>query len=261
MQTFTYKKMPNISQLWDDCSKELIYNLKQYAEDLEKILQEKGINKSSKIIDSSAGSGFPAIELARRGYKMECMDISQDAIDVFGVRAREANVNISCRKLSWLEMPQVYKKNSFDFLFCRGNSFIYASGGWGSNADLTRKHALQNYENTLRVFYNCMKEGAWMYLDKFKDNEGNCKELVGKVKVGKEIYNWFLSRNILPNQHIREAKMIFEQNGLITPIVEFKTYLLTFDELIPMMQRVGFRNIEKLQLNSENHFDILLAQK
>ena len=262
MKTFTYDKKPNISELWDDCIYELIYDPKKYVNDIENLFKELKITKDAKIIDVSVGSGFPALELTQKGYSVDCMDISGDAINVFNKKAKKFKVDLKCKKLSWLEIPKNYKKNNYDFLFCRGNSFIYASGGWDSEVKLDRKIALGNYEKTLKIFYDSMKSGGWIYIDKFKDNEIESKEIVGKVKIGKETYEWYFYRNPIKKTRTREAKMILkDKSGKETPLVAFTTYLLTFNELTQLMEKVGFKNIEKIKIKSEPDFDILIAKK
>jgi len=262
MKTFIYDKKPNISELWDDCIYELIYDSKKYVAEVEHLFKDFGVNKKSKIIDVSVGSGFPALELTKKGYSIDCMDISEDAIKVFNKKANEFDVNLECKKLSWLEMPKYYKKDNYDFLFCRGNSFIYASGGWDSEVKLDRKIALKNYEKTLKTFYDSMKSGGWIYIDKFKDNEKDCKKLVGQVKIKNKIYDWYLYRNTIKKIKKREAKMLLiDKSGKEIPLVEFTTYLLTLKELIQLMGKVGFKDIKKVNFKSEVEFDILIANK
>ena len=262
MKTFIYDKKPNISELWDDCIYNLIYDTEKYVSEIEYLFKDLGINKKSKIIDVSVGSGFPVLELTKKGYFIDCMDISEDAIKVFDKKAKKFGVKLKCKKLSWLEMPKYYKKENYDFLFCRGNSFIYASGGWDSEVKLDRKIALENYEKTLKIFYDSMKPGGWFYIDKFKDNEKNCKELVGQVKIKNKLYDWYLYRNTIEKIKKREAKMLLvDKSGEEIPLVDFTTYLLTFKELIQLMKKVGFKDIKKENFKSEVDFDILIAKK
>jgi ubiquinone/menaquinone biosynthesis C-methylase UbiE len=261
MKTFIYKKKPNVSELWDDCIYSLVYNTKKYVQDIEALFKKLNISKNSKILDSSAGSGFPAFELTQKGYNLSCMDFSKEAIGVFNKKAKQKKVNLKCKKLAWLDIPKVWPKNYFDFIFCRGNSFIYASGGWGSKGNLKPNIALNNYKKTLKVFYDAMKPGAWIYIDKFKDNEKTSKEQVGKVKVGKQEFDWYFYRNPMPKIHLREAKMILESEDEAWPIVNFKTYLLTFKEMKQIMKKIGFKKIKKIKIKSEIDFDILIAQK
>ncbi len=261
MKTFVYDHTPNVSELWDDCLYNLVYDPQKYVGDLEDLFKKLGVHKSSKILDSSAGSGFPALELKQKGYSVECMDFSEQAIEVFERKARQRNVNLRCNRLSWLEIPSFYPKDFFDFVFCRGNSFIYASGGWESKGILDSSSALRDYERTLHSFYGSMAPRAWIYVDKFKDNEKFSKKQVGLVKIANKTYEWYFYRNPIHQERVREAKMIFQNGEELLPIVDFKTYLLSFKELNGLMKKVGFRNIRKIRLPSEKDFDIMIAQK
>ncbi len=262
MKTFTYDKMPHISELWDDCVNSLVYDPNEYTDDLERLFKKLKINTESKILDSSAGSGFPALELAKRGYSVDCMDVSKEAIEIFNRKAHNSNLDIKCKQLSWLEIPNHYSKDNFDLLFCRGNSFIYAAGGWDSESKTSREIALENYEKTLKVFYDSIKPGGSIYIDKFKDSEEKSKAMVGKIKIGEEEYDWYFHRNPMEESKTREAGMILrDKRGKENPIVSFQTYLLSENELTGLMKKVGFSDIEKITLESETHFDIWLARK
>jgi hypothetical protein len=262
MKVFTYKKMPGIAELWDDCIYNLVYDTKKYTKEIVGLFNKLGINKQSPILDSSAGSGFPDFELEKEGYNIQPMDFSDAEIKVFKRKAKLFKSKLKCKKLSWFDIPKVYKKESFDFIFNRGNSFIYASGGWEEKKGKTKNSvALANYKKVLKIFYDSLRSEGWVYIDKFKDNEKKSKELVGKVVVGKENYNWYFYRNPNREDKVRDAKMIFENRGGTKPIVEFRTYLLTFKEMINIMKKIGFRNIKKIRLSSEVDFDILIAQK
>jgi ubiquinone/menaquinone biosynthesis C-methylase UbiE len=263
MKTFSYEKMPGIAELWDDCIYSLVYDTKKYVLEIEELFKKIGITKNSKILDSSAGSGFPAFELSKDGYQMSCMDFSDNEIEVFNKKAKLFNSNLICTKLSWLDIPKKYPKESFDFLFNRGNSFIYASGGWEEKSGkLNKEIALSNYKKVLQVFYNSLKKGGYIYIDKFKDNEITSNEQVGKVVVAGREYDWFFSRRPDRKNKVRYAKMIFVDSGKKeTEVVSFTTYLLSFKELIRLMKEVGFKKIKKIKIPAEIDFDIVIAQK
>lgn len=203
--------MPGIAELWDDRTYNLIYNTHEYTMELIELFNKLKINKQSKILDSSAGSGFPDFELEREGYGIQSMDFSDTEIKVFERKAKLFNSKLKCRKLSWFNIPNIYKRESFDFILNRGNSFIYASGGWEENNSKTKNVvALANYEKVLKIFYDTLTKNGWLYIDKFKDKEKKSKEFVGKVIVAKEEYNWYFYRNPDRKNKIRYAKMIFE---------------------------------------------------
>jgi 2-polyprenyl-3-methyl-5-hydroxy-6-metoxy-1,4-benzoquinol methylase len=128
-----FKKEPIFAELWDACVYNLLYNPKKYIKDILRIFKKNKITKKSKIIDVSAGTGFPALELTKKGYEIDCMDAMDDEIKVFTKKAKKKGLKTKCKKLTWLEIPQYYKKENYNLVFCRGNSFIYAAGGWNKS--------------------------------------------------------------------------------------------------------------------------------
>jgi len=253
--------MPSFAKLWDKCLYNLLYDSKSHIKELINLFKENRIKKSSKIIDTSAGTGFPALELTEKGYKIDCMDAMDDEIKVFHSKAKEKRIKIRCKKLRWLQIPKHYPKNKYNFVFCRGNSFIYASGGWNSYKKVNKKESLRKYEKTLQIFYNLLNDNGILYIDKFKDKEKPGKTKVGVVKIGEKEYELLFYTEIKKKLNIRQAQMIMiDENGKERGLPNI-TYLLTMQELIKMLKKVGFKKVKKIKLKSEKHFDILLAYK
>ena len=66
--------------------------------ELENLFKKNKIKKNSKIIDLSAGTGFPALELIEKGYTIDCMDAMDDEIAVFTKKAKERGLKAKCKK-------------------------------------------------------------------------------------------------------------------------------------------------------------------
>ncbi len=258
---FTFDKEPDFAQLWDKCVYGLLYNMEEYKKDLEKLFVQLEITKDSKIIDVAAGGGFPSLDLIKDGYDIECTDGWQDEVDVFNAKAEKSNLVQRCKILLWKDLQQFFSDDSFDLLLCRGNSFIYASGGWNEMMNIDTQRPLVAYKETLSIFYSLLKPGAWIYLDKFKDDETPHKDKVCDVQVnGKEKEQLIFWTQRFPEQKIRKASMIRKIGNMeaSTPNI---TYDLSGIELEKMLAEVGFQNIKKIKLDSERHFDIWIAQK
>ena len=256
-----FKKKPSFAQLWGACVYSFMYKIPNYLTDIKKIFSENNITKKSKILDSCAGVGFPAIELTKEGYNIDCMDASQDEISEFKKNARRQKVELNCKKLKWLEIPKSYKNSDYDFIFCRGNSFIYASGGWNKSNKVKRKESLMNYKKTLKIFYDLLKEDGVLYLDKFPDNEKPSKVKVDEVEIGNRKYDLIFYREMKKREGYRQAAMLLkDEKGKETGLPNV-TSPLKFREIIRLMKEIGFKKIKKIKLASEEHFDILLAKK
>ena len=249
----------SFAQLWRICIYNFMYDVPRYVHDIEKIFNKNNLIKYSKILDSCAGVGFPAIEITKKGYKIDCMDATEDEIIEFKDNARKQNVDLTCKKLKWSEIPEQYPRNHYDFIFCRGNSFIYAPGGWNEYKKVNKKESLKEYKKTLKIFYSILKEGGILYLDKFSDREKPGRVKIGEVKFGEREYDLFFYREM--KEGYREAAMILvDENGNEEGLLNI-AYSLRFNEVISMMKEVGFKKIQKIKLKSEEYFDIILAYK
>jgi hypothetical protein len=261
MKLFTFDHEPTFAELWDVCVYNLLYQVGDYIRDVESLFQKLGISKESKIIDTSAGGGFPGIELAKDGYNIVCTDGFDDEVELFNQKAEGQGVDARCAKTFWKDLPALFQGNTFDFLFCRGNSFIYAGGGWNAMAEVNREESEKNYIETLKVFYDLLKPGGWMYIDKFKDEETTHQEKVCEIKVNNgRVEDLIFWTERFPEQKIRQASMIRKQGDTErkTPNI---TYDLSSQELESFLAGIGFKSIQKTSIPSEKVFDVWIAQK
>lgn len=139
MKTLKFFKEPEYADLWDALVYSMLYNKNEYIKEILGLFKKIGITKNSIILDSSAGTGFIALHLRKMGYTVECIDLMDDEIRVFKRKARKLGVSPQIKKSSWADIPKVYKNKKFDFIFCRGNSFIYADGGWNKEQKVNEK--------------------------------------------------------------------------------------------------------------------------
>jgi SAM-dependent methyltransferase len=261
MKTLKFDKEPEFADLWDLCLYNLLYNERNYTQEIIDLFKKIKIFKSSKILDSSAGTGFIALHLRKKGYDVNCMDPMEDEIRVFKKKAKKMNVSQQIRKISWLDISKSYKDKKFDFIFCRGNSFIYARGGWNIKQKVSEKNSLKAYKNTLQIFYNQLNEGGYLYLDKFPDNEKPHKDKFGQIQVKEnEPEDLIFHTKIIPKKRYREAGVIRKNSDGIEHCVPNITLDLKETETEKMMKEVGFK-VEKLKLKSEKHFVVWLARK
>lgn len=259
---FKFDRNPDYASLWEACVY-TVYNENVFANDLEKLFLKIGIDKASKIIDSAAGSGFPAIELFKRGYNLQCMDKMQDEVSAFNRRTKKLHLKLKCKKATWLSMPKLYKKNYFDLLFCRGNSLHFAGGGWNCNNSLAtnKDKSLEMMRKTIRAFYSVIKPGGYLYLDKFFDNEKPSKVKVADVLINKKHYDLLFYREIKRKEGYRIARMILRDDKGKEQGLPNMTYPITFKELKNILAEEGFKEIKDIKLKAETHFGILMAKK
>jgi SAM-dependent methyltransferase len=261
MKILKFNKEPKYADLWDALVYNMLYDKNKYLKEILVLFKKIGITKKSKILDSCAGTGFIALHLREKGYNVECMDPMNDEVGVFKRKAKKLKVGSQIKKIYWNDIPKIYKNKKFDFIFCRGNSFIYADGGWNKKQKINEKTSLKNYRKILKIFYDRLNDRGGLYIDKFPDNEKPHKDMACYLKIGKnELEELFFYTKKVPEKRYREARAIRRRKDGS----EFGLPNMTFDlkekELEIMMSDLGFKH-KKLKLKSEAHFVAWLAKK
>lgn len=261
MKELRFDKDPEYADLWDACLYNFLYNPSKYTKEIINLFNELNISNKSKILDSSAGTGFISLHLRESGYEIECMDPMDDEIRVFKRKAKKLKVNPQINKISWSDIPRVYKNKKFDFIFCRGNSFIYAGGGWNKRQKVNEERSISAYKKTLQIFYNRLEDGGYLYLDKFPDNELSHNDVVCHLKIkGKDTEELLFYTKKIPEKRYREAMAIRRKSNGSESGVPNMTFDLKEKETEKMMREIGFK-VKKLKLNSEKHFVAWLARR
>ena len=71
----------------------------------------------AKVLEVAPGPGYFAIELAKLGGDVTCLDISRTFVEIGRRNAAEAHVQVDFRQGNASSMP--FGEGSFDFLLCR----------------------------------------------------------------------------------------------------------------------------------------------
>ncbi len=250
---------PGFDQVWDSALYTELYP--DYASIVDEI---KGLIISSlegakpKILDSCCGSGFISKDLALAGLNMDFADKNP----AFGASfIADLNAQLSTNKkiikASWDQYSKepLLPENHYNFVMCRGNSFIYASGDINSDFHPDFAGARQRYVASLRGMYGVMQSGGFLYLDKYKDEEEPFECTVGyDLSSGKDIV-WYCHRK--PDLQYREASI-----GLADDPGVYMHYCDDLDEALlqSCAQKVGFQ-FRKITLKHEKNFAVYLLQK
>jgi SAM-dependent methyltransferase len=146
---------PDIGLLWELCLRVEF----QRAVLVDGLAAWLGPPDGLRILDSACGSGFPALDLVRRGYAVTCSDGSPEMLARFRRNAAAAGVAVRPRRHRWEELARHYAA-SFDVVMCRGSSLIYA-GTWDSDARPSRDALERSVDSLVR----CLRPGGRMYVD------------------------------------------------------------------------------------------------
>ncbi len=252
---------PQYAYLWDRCVYKLLYNPEKFAAGLGELFAQHGVTKDSAILDTCAGSGFPALDMIDQGYNnFSCADATDDQIELFNKKAAAQGLDIQSVKSSWEELPQHFNAATFNALICKG-SLWYAAGGWNSDFVPDKETALAAIKKTIEIFYSLLKPGGVLYVDKFKDTEIDHKDTVGTFSVAgrkKEMIFWATRDRV---NNIRRAKMITRdvETGEETGLPNI-TYDLKEAELEKILRDVGF-TVSRPNLPEEKFFSNWIAIK
>ncbi len=252
---------PTLDEVWDLCVRNFLYDQKKYVNEVLEIFARLGITKESKIADVSAGGGFPALNLIALGYKVDCFD--GFATDLFDQNAKKEGQDVTCKKALWEELPELVSPGEYDFVFCRGNSFIYAGGGWSETSGFDIEKVRADYIKTAKIFAGMLKAGGYMYIDKFKDSELGYREKLATIKVGSNLEDLVFFSERSPESKLRKASVQRMAGGDVTNFEVKITYDLSKEELINFLKEGGFSDVEVInsEVPEEKHFDVWLAKK
>lgn len=256
-----FDAMPQFAYLWDRCVYELLYNPEEYTKEFCAMLEQHGVTKDSEILDTSAGSGFPSLDMFKLGYKnITCVDGTDDQVALFNSKAKKDSLDIKSEKHLWEELPIHFSPESFNALVCKG-SIWYAGGGWNKDLNPTRETSLEAIRNTLRIFYSLLKKGGVLYVDKFKDSEVDHKDRVGIFEVEGHKKELIFLTHRMREEGIRKAQMIVKdiKTGVEEGLPNI-TYDLKEEELGQLLRDVGF-TVTKPNLTEEKFFEQWLAIK
>lgn len=253
---------PSFIELWKLNEDNLLYDRNLYVEEIENLFKEKGINKNSKILDTCVGPGFLSYDLLKSGYNVSTTDKNIDNVIPFYNDLKESNIKHTSVITEWLDLGKNFESNSFDMMFNRGNAFIYANGGWNESTSINGNKTLSVMEETLEIYFDLLKPGGYLYIDKFKDSEIPDKKVAGRLQIEssneeKDIV-FYVERK--PDEKIRYAQMLLRDKDGNEEGIPNVAYDLSEFEMENLLRKVGFR-YEKITIKSEKHFTVWLAQK
>ncbi len=152
---------PSMGTLWDLCLT-TEYDLDRAVRGLTEWL---GPPDGLRVLDCACGSGFPALDLHRLGYRLTCTDASPLMLERFRRNAQAAGVAIEPRRARWDELYTHYA-DMFDVVLCRGCSLIYA-GTFDTDADPDRSVL----ERSVESLVCCLRPGGRLYVDTPEEEE------------------------------------------------------------------------------------------
>lgn len=208
--------------------------------DLYYINDHKGLLNSYEkdnfvILDSACGNGVQATALALNGYNVVATDISSEMIALTNDFSKKCGIQLKTDVKAWIDLPYEYS-NSFDIVFCTGNSIVHSPDAISRQNNLTALTKLLKPKGTLvietrnwdKVIIENKKYTAY---DKVSYND---KDYI-------PLYQWNL------NGMEREAKVeiLLQEISSDNKVTVYESDLnftpFTHDSLIEMMRKLNLK--------------------
>lgn len=246
-------KEKHLTEIWEICISR-IYDKDSYVKKLDEILTQE---KVKRIIDPACGTGFPSLQLYKLGYDITCSDGNELMLQYFN---KNVNGKVKAKRLEWRDLARTYE-DEFDAVLVRGNSLIYATS-WDKE-EINPEESKDAIFKSLENFYHILRENGLLYLDLYKENEQPHKQDLGEVILNnndRENWKWEIqhdwSKRIRTWSIVRTNLVNKEQVKHIS-----YSYLIKHDELLDMLDDIGFSNVEKISLEEEPNYTVYLARK
>ena len=246
----------NVESNWDVCSNFLWDS--NYVESLDKLFRKYRVKN---ILDCAGGTGFPSIELKKRGWNVIYTDMSKSMIDVFEQKSKNNNIELEHYNLNWIELSKFFTKK-FDVVLCRGNSLIYVDS-WGKS--YIGIDSLNKIQESLKVFYNLLNKEGFLCIDIINKGEYHkakyplIENLGQKIIDGNKVsLSWIINHDYQKKLRIVKSKLTVDKKQ---EEFTYYSYLLEHKELIKMLKEIGFVKIEEVKLEGEKSYTTYLAFK
>lgn len=237
---------PEVGAVWDLC----LAAEYDHAELVRGIVDWLGPPDGLHVLDCACGSGFPALELHRLGYRVSCTDGSPFMLERFRRNAEAAGVGIEPRRAGWEELGALYPA-SFDVVMCRGCSLIYA-GTFETDADPDWSLLVSSVES----FARCLRPGGRLYVDTTPEEElrgvyPQVTEYLPRTIDGHRV-EWSEHLTADPVARIRrwrvslridDSRVEFERRSHYVPHAEFAS----------LLARAGLSDVDRIEVPGERY--------
>lgn len=88
-------------------------------------LKEKAGNPPKEILDVACGTGGYSFALEKEGYNLTALDLDKKMVQELKEKAEACGSNIKAMEGNILEINEKFEKDSFDLVFCIGNSLVH----------------------------------------------------------------------------------------------------------------------------------------
>ncbi len=251
--------MENVATLWDKCVPFLWDNT--LADGIEKFLQSRG---AKTVLDASGGTGFPSLELKKRGWDIAYSDGSQDMHDLFVRKMQARGLDMPHYCLKWQDLSQGIRQR-FDAVLARGNSLVYVDSWSESDPQAVQERTFANLLTSLREFRKMLNDGGFLYTDLINKSECDRPSYPAVTEFGeREVSRQKVSLRweITPDyeKRLRIWKCLMTVDNVPHQFTGY-SYPLRHEELVELLYQAGFSAVQETPIEGETHYPVYVANK
>jgi len=183
------------------------------------------LEPGARLLDVPCGDGRLAIELARRGYEVAGVDISEEFLAAARENAGAGGLAVTWRRSDMRDLPW---QGEFDGAFCGGSSF----GFLGDEGDL----------EFLRAVARALKTGARFAIDGVKAAELLLPQFRERHQMEVGDIHFSAENRYDPETGWTENRYEVTRGGRTqTSLARHRIY--TYREIVSMLERAGFEGV------------------
>ncbi len=206
---------------------------------------------NAHVLDCSCGTGQLAVGLAGRGMRVVATDASEAMVRRTAELAEEYGASVQAVRATWEELPDHFEDDTFDMVFCVGNSLHHAAGAAGRGA------ALESMARLLRPGGRLVLTSRTWELVRARGSRLDVGDRLVR-RNGRDavvIYRWEIAPQWEEEHHIEIAIAQVDPTGSVLVRSELLScWPYRYEELEGELHRAGLRTeVSTFDLEAENY--------
>ncbi|MDS0134820.1 MULTISPECIES: class I SAM-dependent methyltransferase [unclassified Amycolatopsis] len=206
---------------------------------------------NAHVLDCSCGTGQLAVGLAGLGMHVVATDASEAMVRRTAELSEEFKASVRTMQADWQELPDHFDDDTFDVVFCVGNSLHHAKGARG------RVAALESMARLLRRGGRLVLTSRTWELVRARGSRLDIGDRLVR-RNGRDavvVYRWDIAPNWEDEHHIEIAIAEVDPAGSVRARSELlSSWPYRYEELEVELYRVGLRTeLSTFSLDAENY--------
>lgn len=193
-----------------------------------------------RILDCACGTGTFAIELAKRGYEIDCSDGCESMVAVTESEAKKNRIPLKPKVVRWGDISKHFS-GDYDVVMVRGNSIPYVIS-WDNQDDtfyLDIEKADEELIKSFKAVHEQLRPGGIFYFDMRGMYEKEGKEVVGQGTIDRKVAT--LTFDV--SYHRGYLRKVISELRIGNKVETrfYNSYHLPFLKLDDLLQDAGFK--------------------